>query len=100
MGDGRPDVCRAPVRPAAALDDVAQIPVGPNSDVTPEQRIAAPKLERPATRDMPTECYLPSSASMTRRHGFAEERLGGAVRRSGRNGKSSVRPCPSTVRQS
>jgi hypothetical protein len=72
------------------LDAVVEVSAGPNLNVPPEERVAAQKPERPATRDVPIERYVPWSASMICGHGFAEERL--------RERNSAVRPRQETDR--
>ena len=57
------------------LDDVVQVSIRPNFDVTPEGRFTAKQPERSAARDVPIDRDLAWAAAMVRRHGLSEEGL-------------------------
>ena len=78
---GRPSSLNGPV---IVLNDVVQVAVGSNHDVTPEGGIAAQTPQRAATRDVSIERDLPRAVPMIRHHGLPEEGLG--------SGDTAVRP--------
>jgi hypothetical protein len=64
-------------RAVVLLDDVVEILVRANFDVSPTRMFAPQQPQRSPTRHVAIQCHLPRNARKSRRERFAEERLCG-----------------------